>query len=577
MEQFTGKSQTKKCIIGPCFIYRKKEIEIRDDKLPLEELNQELLKFQTAINTAETQYKRITDEFVEGEAPEVGEIFDALKLILKDPKFISKTTSEIQENHHTAEYAIDKVLEDYACRIESISDPYLQQRALDIRDIKSFLLELLIGEFSSQKKPNKPVIVIGKDLFVTDLAHIGRKNILGIVLENGAFTSHLAIVVKSMGIPLLIECNEILSRVKNDIQSIINGYEGKFIINPTQEIIDRTKKSITENLAIEKYLKQISVDEAITKDGRRIIVAGNAANLEEVEKTIENGGEGIGLFRTELLYTELSSLPTQESLISIFQKISERCQPFDVIIRTLDLGSDKSIPCLPLKEESNPALGVRGVRLTNMHPDLMENMIKALFLANIKGNLKIMVPMVSLIEEIQTITQLVEKIKEELDYKHEISIGIMIETPSAAILSDKFTQYVDFFSIGTNDLTQYVMAADRINPDVSIFLSHFQPSVLRLIQEVVINAHKTKKWVGICGEMASNFASIPILIGLGIDELSLNAEDIPKVKFIVKQSNYQQLQGWIKSLLELENPSEIQEYAQKKLEECIEPSKRKFF
>jgi len=577
LQQFTGKSLTKKNVIGPCFIYTMDEIRIQDKKLPLDELKQELLKFQSTLEIAETQYKRITEDFVKGEAPEICEIFDALKIILKDPQFISKVSSEIQDNQHTAEFAIEIVLEDYATRIESTSDSYLQQRASDIRDIKSFLLELLSGKFTSQIKPNSPSIIIAKELFVTDLARIGRKRILGIVLENGAFTSHLAIVVKSMGIPLLIECNEILSQVKNGTQSIINGEEGKLIINPTQEIIDHIKKKIAINSEMEENLKQISADKAITTDGRRIIVAGNAANLKEVEKTIENGGEGIGLFRTELLYTELSSLPTKESLIEIFQKVSQKCLPNDVIIRTLDLGSDKSIPSLFMEEEANPALGVRGIRLTDKNPYLIKTMIQALILANKNGNLKMMIPMISLIEEIQAINQLVMKTKEELNYKDELSIGIMIETPSAAILSDKFIRCVDFFSIGTNDLTQYVMAADRINPNVSIFLSHFQPSILRLIREVVINAHKEKKWVGICGEMASNFASIPILIGLGIDELSLNTEDIPKVKFVVRQSNYEELRVWVENLLELENSSEIQKQAQKKLEELIEPSKLCFF
>lgn len=577
MEQFIGKSLSKKSVIGPCFIYTKKEIRINDEKIPSEEVEQELLKLQSTLDNAETHYKRFTKDFVEEETSEICEIFNALKMVLKDPKFISKATSEIQDNHHTTEYAIETVLEEYARMIEGISDPYLQQRASDIRDIKIFLLELLSGEFSSQRIPKRPSIVIANDLFVTDLARIGRKNILGIVLENGTFTSHLSIVVKSMGIPLLIECNAILSQIQTDTLSIIDGEEGKLIIDPTQEIIDHIKEIITRNLEMEEYLKQISGDEAITKDGRRIIVAGNAANLDEVENTIKNGGEGIGLFRTELLYTELPSLPTQEALIRIFQKVSQKCQPYDVIIRTLDLGSDKSIPSLPLEKEPNPALGVRGIRLTNDHPELMETMIRAFILANEEKNLKIMVPMISLIEEIQAINLIVMKIKEELNYKDELSIGIMIETPSAAVLSDKFIRYVDFFSIGTNDLTQYVMAADRINPNVSIFHSHFQPSVLRLIREVVINAHKEKKWVGICGEMASNFTSIPILIGLGIDELSLNPEDIPKVKFVVKQLSYQELQGWVENLLTLENPFDIQEQARKKLDEYIEPSKRCFF
>ncbi|WP_455464286.1 phosphoenolpyruvate--protein phosphotransferase [Candidatus Hodarchaeum mangrovi] len=577
MEQFIGKSLSKKSVIGPCFIYTKKEIRINDEKIPSEEVEQELLKLQSTLDNAETHYKRFTKDFVEEETSEICEIFNALKMVLKDPKFISKATSEIQDNHHTTEYAVETVLEEYARMIEGISDPYLQQRASDIRDIKIFLLELLSGEFSSQRIPKRPSIVIANDLFVTDLARIGRKNILGIVLENGTFTSHLSIVVKSMGIPLLIECNAILSQIQTDTLSIIDGEEGKLIIDPTQEIIDHIKEIITRNLEMEEYLKQISGDEAITKDGRRIIVAGNAANLDEVENTIKNGGEGIGLFRTELLYTELPSLPTQEALIRIFQKVSQKCQPYDVIIRTLDLGSDKSIPSLPLEKEPNPALGVRGIRLTNDHPELMETMIRAFILANEEKNLKIMVPMISLIEEIQAINLIVMKIKEELNYKDELSIGIMIETPSAAVLSDKFIRYVDFFSIGTNDLTQYVMAADRINPNVSIFHSHFQPSVLRLIREVVINAHKEKKWVGICGEMASNFTSIPILIGLGIDELSLNPEDIPKVKFVVKQLSYQELQGWVENLLTLENPFDIQEQARKKLDEYIEPSKRCFF
>ncbi|WP_455141454.1 phosphoenolpyruvate--protein phosphotransferase [Candidatus Hodarchaeum mangrovi] len=577
MEQFIGKSLSKKSVIGPCFIYTKKEIRINDEKIPSEEVEQELLKLQSTLDNAETHYRRFTKDFVEEETSEICEIFNALKMVLKDPKFISKATSEIQDNHHTTEYAVETVLEEYARMIEGISDPYLQQRASDIRDIKIFLLELLSGEFSSQRIPKRPSIVIANDLFVTDLARIGRKNILGIVLENGTFTSHLSIVVKSMGIPLLIECNAILSQIQTDTLSIIDGEEGKLIIDPTQEIIDHIKEIITRNLEMEEYLKQISGDEAITKDGRRIIVAGNAANLDEVENTIKNGGEGIGLFRTELLYTELPSLPTQEALIRIFQKVSQKCQPYDVIIRTLDLGSDKSIPSLPLEKEPNPALGVRGIRLTNDHPELMETMIRAFILANEEKNLKIMVPMISLIEEIQAINLIVMKIKEELNYKDELSIGIMIETPSAAVLSDKFIRYVDFFSIGTNDLTQYVMAADRINPNVSIFHSHFQPSVLRLIREVVINAHKEKKWVGICGEMASNFTSIPILIGLGIDELSLNPEDIPKVKFVVKQLSYQELQGWVENLLTLENPFDIQEQARKKLDEYIEPSKRCFF
>jgi len=577
LEQFIGKSLSKKSVIGPCFIYTKKEIRINDEKIPSEEVEQELLKLQSTLDNAETHYRRFTKDFVEEETSEICEIFNALKMVLKDPKFISKATSEIQDNHHTTEYAVETVLEEYARMIEGISDPYLQQRASDIRDIKIFLLELLSGEFSSQRIPKRPSIVIANDLFVTDLARIGRKNILGIVLENGTFTSHLSIVVKSMGIPLLIECNAILSQIQTDTLSIIDGEEGKLIIDPTQEIIDHIKEIITRNLEMEEYLKQISGDEAITKDGRRIIVAGNAANLDEVENTIKNGGEGIGLFRTELLYTELPSLPTQEALIRIFQKVSQKCQPYDVIIRTLDLGSDKSIPSLPLEKEPNPALGVRGIRLTNDHPELMETMIRAFILANEEKNLKIMVPMISLIEEIQAINLIVMKIKEELNYKDELSIGIMIETPSAAVLSDKFIRYVDFFSIGTNDLTQYVMAADRINPNVSIFHSHFQPSVLRLIREVVINAHKEKKWVGICGEMASNFTSIPILIGLGIDELSLNPEDIPKVKFVVKQLSYQELQGWVENLLTLENPFDIQEQARKKLDEYIEPSKRCFF
>lgn len=418
----------------------------------------------------------------------------------------------------------------------SMEDEYMRERAADIRDIGGRIIRALKGEEKSSIGDIKDkCIIVAKDLTPSDTAQLNREYVLGFITELGGKTSHSAIIARALEIPAVSGIKDATEILKTGDLIILDGVKGIIYINPDESLIDEYQNKIQREMEEKRELLIYKDRKVLTKDGKRIEVAANISSKEEVDVALKYGADGIGLFRTEFLFMNRETAPTEEEQFEVYKYVLEKMDFRPVIIRTLDVGGDKKIPYIDVGTEMNPFLGLRAIRLCFERLDLFKTQLKALLRASIYGNLKIMFPMISKVDEIKRAKEILEDVKAELKkagqkFSDKIEIGIMIEVPSAAIISDLLAKEVDFFSIGTNDLIQYTLAVDRMNEKVSNIYEPSHPAILRLIKMVIDNAHKEGKWVGMCGEMASDISMIPLLIDYGIDELSMSAPSILKVK-----------------------------------------------
>jgi len=548
--------------IGKVVIKKSFEYEITNKTI--ENIEHELKEFEKVVKICledtEKMYKKTMKNLSEKEA----QIFNAHKLILKDPEFIGEIKKQIEETKKNAAYVIETVSNEFIEIFNNMDNEYLKERALDIKDIKMRLLKIIFNYKDISNNNIQNQIIIANELTPSDTSKLNLKYVKGFITETGGKTSHTAIMAKSLEIPAIVGAKNILENVKLNDTIIFDGETGKIIINPTIDKLNQYEKKKKEYEALKEALKKYKGKKTITLDGKKIELSANVGTLADVDKAIENDAEGIGLFRTEFLYMNSNHFPTEKEQFNIYKKVAEKMNDKPVIIRTLDIGGDKELNYYDFPKEMNPFLGYRAIRFCLDQKELFVIQLRAILKASIYGRIRLMFPMISSVEELLKAKEILKEVKETLDkegidYDKNMEIGMMIEVPSAAIISDLLINHVDFFSIGTNDLIQYTVAVDRMNENIKELYSPYNQGVLRLIKLVIDNAHLKDKWVGMCGEVAGDQNLIPLLLKMGLDEFSMSSINILKSRSLINNLNYKEELVTIKKILELETQNEIKE------------------
>ena len=532
-----GIAASKGYAIGKVFVQENEEIVISDAKIT--DIGAEKEKMQKALDDSKAQLQVIKAKAEKEMGAEKAEVFEAHITLLDDPEFTGAMMMEIENNNVNGLKAIESVTNTFVAIFESMDNEYMRERAADIKDVSKRILSNFAGKGGdSFAITESNTIVVAHDLTPSDTAGLDRTKVVGFITNIGGRTSHAAIMARTLEIPAVLGLGDITDCVKTGDTIILDGITGDVIINPSEEVVAEYKAKKEKFQAEQEELKKLIDVKTTTKSGRRIEVCGNIGKPEDVLGVLANGGDGVGLFRTEFLYMDRDSAPTEEEQYESYKFVLEKMEGKQVVIRTLDIGGDKTLPYLPLPEEMNPFLGYRAIRLCLDRKDIFKVQLRALLRASIYGNLAVMFPMISGLEEFKQAREVVEECKAELkaegkEYSEKIQWGIMVEIPAAAVYADELAKHVDFFSIGTNDLIQYTLAADRMSEKVSYLYNPMHPAVLRLIKMTIDGAHKHGKWVGMCGEMAGDEAAIPTLVEYGLDEFSMSATSILNAKKIM--------------------------------------------
>lgn len=550
--------------IGKAFIIDKRSINIT--KNYVDDVEREIDRLKVAFEKAKEQlnelYYKTIDELGEKEA----QIFKSHEMMLEDDTFISEVEAKIKAETINAEFALNETSNFYIKMFEKIEDEYLRERAEDIRDVMNRVIRILMGinsfDFSNIDKNS---IIVAKDLTPSDTAQIDRTKVAAMITEVGGKTSHAAIIARIMGIPTVVGLNNITDKINDGDTVICDGKTGKVLINPSEKQLFyyNRKKSIEDEINNE-LRNQIGLP-SITNDGFTVSLSANIGTPNDVDMVLENDAEGIGLFRSEFIFMNREHQPTEDEQFEQYKEVLVKMKDKPVIIRTLDIGGDKNVPYIDIPKEMNPFLGYRAIRLCLGNVEVFRTQLRAILRASVYGNVKIMFPMISTMRELKEAKKILQQAKDELthegiQFKNDIEVGIMIEIPSAAIISDLLAKEVDFFSIGTNDLIQYTMAVDRMNSKLSHLYSQYHPALLRLIKGIIDNAHNAGIWVGMCGEAAADPKLIPVFVGMGLDEFSMNPPTILRSRYIVRNLNKEDMEIIAKSTLDMENALEVEEY-----------------
>lgn len=542
------------------------EAEVAIEKRDGVDVEQELKSFSKALENSKEEVRRLKEITLKKLGQGKAEIFEAHLMMLEDPELITGIEDKIKTEGFNAEYAVKITVDMFITIFEGMANDYMRERAADIKDIGKRLVYNLLGlKLRTLSALEENYIVVAKDLSPSETVQMDHEKVLGFATDIGGRTSHSAIMARSLDIPAVVGLGNITALVKDGDTLIIDGDIGAVYINPEADLV-RVYKKKQDMARLEKQeLQALLKAESITLDGRRVELAGNIGTPDNVSGVLKNGGEGVGLFRTEFLYMDKEQMPSEEEQFQAYKRVLEEMQNKPVVIRTLDIGGDKKLPYLPIKEELNPFLGYRAIRICLKQRDIFRAQVRALLRASIYGNLKIMFPMIATLEELREAKAFVEEMKQELSlekvaYSNDVELGIMIEIPSAAIISDVLAKEVDFFSIGTNDLIQYTVAVDRMNENVSYLYSSYNPAVLRLIKTVIDNAHKEGKWVGMCGEMAGDVKLAPVLLGFGLDEFSMSASSILKVRSVIRGIEFRRAKVIAEDVLKMGTAEEIEGY-----------------
>ncbi|MEE8356805.1 MAG: phosphoenolpyruvate--protein phosphotransferase [Anaerolineales bacterium] len=571
MKSITGIPASYGIAIGSAFVFDRTEIII--PTCSIDDPEAEWDRFEDACEKTCQQLDQAYQKAKEDLGEEAAEIFSAQKLMLEDPELINTVKTRVENELINIEAALFETAESYAQQLEAINDEYLSARALDIRDVSSRCLRNLLGITDTPAAGLKsPAIIVAKDLTPSDTVLLNKDFVLGFCIAEGGSTSHTAILARGLGIPAVVGAGTAVEQITNGDELVIDGDAGIIVIKPDQGQVKEFNKRQKNFQKIKAEAVAITHQPAITTDGHQVEVVANIGNVDGVQAALDAGAEGVGLLRSEFLYLERSSLPTEEEQYQKYKTIADAFGDKPVILRSLDVGGDKDIPYIDLPPEANPFLGVRAIRLCLSRPELFKPQLRAALRAGFGNNLKLMFPMIATVDDVLKARAVLEECRDELkkegyDVADQMDIGIMIEIPSAAILADQLSEVVDFFSIGTNDLSQYTLAADRTNAQVAQIASGFQPAVFRLIKQVIDAAHLNGKWVGLCGEMAGELLAIPILLGLGLDEFSMNPPAIPFAKKLIRSISFEHAQQVAQTALNLKSDSEIREYIQKTVPE----------
>ena len=500
-------------------------------KTTIEDVEGEIARYEQAMAKTAKDLEMIKEAASKNLSAEEAAVFDAHALVLSDPEMKSQVEDKVKNEKINADAALDEVANTFIMMFETMDDDYFRERAADIKDVSRRLLANLLGKpLPNPALIDEEVVIIADDLTPSDTAQLNKNLVRGFATNIGGRTSHSAIMARSLEIPAVVACKTITEEVTAGDMVILDGSEGIVIINPSDEEIKTYQAKRDEYVAYREELKQLKDEKTITTDGKHVELVANIGSPKDIEGVLENGGEGVGLYRTEFLYMESAELPTEEEQFNAYKAVLEGING-PVVVRTLDIGGDKEIAAIELPKEMNPFLGVRAIRLCFQREDIFRTQLRALLRASIYGDLRIMFPMIATLQEFRQAKGILLEEKEKLinekvEVNPNIQVGIMIEIPAAAVLADQFAKEVDFFSIGTNDLIQYTFAADRMSTSISYLYQPYNPSILRLIKNVIDAAHKEGKWTGMCGEMAGEQMAAPLLLGLGLDEFSMSATSI---------------------------------------------------
>ncbi|MCI7148956.1 phosphoenolpyruvate--protein phosphotransferase [bacterium] len=548
MQIYKGKSVFGGIAIGKISVYSKAEQQVK--RLKIENVEKEVERYHEATATAIQQLQELYDKALR----EVGEanaaIFEIHQMMLEDDDYAESIENMIQMQKVNAEYAVAQTADNFARMFSSMDDDYMKERAADVKDISERLLTVLQGEESQGVESQEPSIIVADDLAPSETVQLDKDKVLSFVTVHGSLNSHSAILARTMGIPALVGTKLPVDDTVNGKLGIVDGTNGIIYVDPDEVTLGKMKEFQKIELEKKKLLETLKGKENITLDGQKILLYANIGNTKDLATVLQNDAGGIGLFRSEFIYLEREDYPTEEEQFQIYKAVAETMAGKRVIIRTLDIGADKQCDYFKMEKEENPAMGCRAIRICLKRPEIFKTQLRALFRASVYGKIAIMYPMITSVKEIQRIKDIVTQVKAELEEQgveyREPEQGIMIETPAAVMISDQLAKEVDFFSIGTNDLTQYTLAIDRQNTALDEFYDPHHPAVLRMISMVVNNAHKAGIWAGICGELGADRELTKEFLVMGVDELSVSPGNILPIRKIVRETNVKEYKEYRK-------------------------------
>ena len=539
MQRYNGKSVFGGIAIGKISVYQKKEQQVK--RVKIDDPEQEMARYEKAKAEGIKQLQGLYDKALR----EVGEanaaIFEVHQMMMEDDGYNESVENIIRSQGVNAEYAVATTGDNYAQMFSAMDDDYMRERAADVRDISERLLTILNGEETGAVDADEPKIIVAEDLAPSETVQLDKDKVLSFVTVKGSLNSHTAILARTMAIPARVNASVPLESEIDGRLGIVDGANGTFYVDPDEETLAEMKKRQEEDLSRKQLLLTLKGKENVTLDGQKVMLYANIGNIKDLATVIQNDAGGIGLFRSEFIYLEKEDFPTEEEQFQIYRQVAQTMAGKRVIIRTLDIGADKQCDYFHMEHEENPALGCRAIRICLTRPEIFKTQLRALFRASAFGKIAIMYPMITSVQEVRKIKEIVEEVKAELTSQGvefgNPEQGIMIETPAAAIISDDLAKEVDFFSIGTNDLSQYTMAIDRQNPQLDLFFDPHHPAVLRMISLVMENAHKAGIWAGICGELGADQSLTKEFLAMGVDELSVSPGSILSLRKIILETN----------------------------------------
>jgi len=574
--RFEGAGVSPGMACGKIHVVRDDLDDVSRYRIAPSQIPDEIGRFETALIQTRMQILEMQQRIAESIGAKDAAIFDAHLLVVEDRTLIDEVLRKLETDLCNVEWVFQEVATRYAETLNKIDDPYLRERALDIQDVTKRVIRNLQGKAPKTFLALSELhILVAHNLTPSDTASMNRANVLGIATDLGSRTSHAAILARSLNIPAVVGLHDITAKLETGQHVLVDGSDGLLIVNPAPETIAHYAELESRRARVVSQLKQLRTTRSTTRDGRHIVLSANIELPEDVEAVAANGAEGIGLYRTEFLYLNRTTLPTEDEQFETYRKVAERVRPDPLIIRTFDLGGDKLAPgTVDITDELNPFLGWRAIRLCLENIDIFKTQLRAILRASAVGNIKIMFPMISGLEELRGAKTVLAECHEELrrsgvPLDEEIEVGAMIEIPSAALCANVLASEVDFFSIGTNDLIQYTLAVDRVNEKIAHLYEPTHPAILRLLRMIAEAAHAHHIWVGVCGEMAGDVALVPLLLGLGMDELSAGATSVPRVKRAVQSLAIPECRELVEETLKLNTSSEI-------LARCLELADKRY-
>lgn len=568
MKNLQGIAASNGVAISKAYTLEAPDLSFETEKV--KDVEQEIQRLKDALDISKSELEKIKEHARQSLGDEHAEIFSAHLLVLSDPELITATEDKIKTEKVNAEAALDEITQMFITTFEQMDNDYMRERAADIKDVnKRVMAHLLDVSFPDPALINEEVVVIAEDLTPSDTAQLNKQFVKGFTTNIGGRTSHSAIMARSLEIPAVVGTKTITKDIKDGDIIIVDGIDGEVIINPAEDVLEKYRSKQADFAKQKEVWAQLKDEPTVSKDSQHVELGANIGTPNDIESVLNNGGEAVGLYRTEFLYMGNSDFPTEDEQFEAYKSVLEQMKDKPVVVRTLDIGGDKELSYLDLPKEMNPFLGVRAIRLCLERKDIFRTQLRALLRASAYGNLKIMFPMIATLDEFREAKALLLEEKDNLtgegvEVSDQIEIGIMVEIPSTAVIARQFAKEVDFFSIGTNDLIQYTMAADRMNESVSYLYQPYHPAILNLVNNVIEAAHAEGKWAGMCGEMAGDSIAIPILLGLGLDEFSMSATSILPARTQIRDLSKEEMASYKDQLLSMSTADEVEAFIREK-------------